>query len=318
MCCAFCQAEPKCKSFVWVADAGLPGCPSQCWLKGGEPTDKKTKMGVVGGIPPPRKDFEMTAMEPSPDEYPLERAGMFCFVLMVPFGYEPQLMAWQYNHQVSIFTCDKYAVYSNKTMEVGTNTGLYTHAAESDLHCEYGGDSYSALNSWIFIAVWKKVLEDGYWREYPWTIKVDPDTVFFPGRLRPLLMQYYGEPYLNNCKYGLHGPIEVFGQPALEKLNADYEASFDGKSPKACVEHLHFGQWGEDMFINQCMLKVYKITGSQDPVTVPTLMCEAHCDCDDYYWCNAGPDRVTYHPMKSIDSYKNCLANALSQGRALE
>ena len=38
--CCYCkspcsrQAEPKCKSFAWVEDAGLDGCPSQCWLKG--------------------------------------------------------------------------------------------------------------------------------------------------------------------------------------------------------------------------------------------------------------------------------------------
>ena len=60
---------------------------------------------------------------------------------------------------------------------------------------------FKALNSWIFIAVWKKallfykwercleVLSDGYWREYPWTVKVDPDAVFLPLRARPILMQ---------------------------------------------------------------------------------------------------------------------------------
>ncbi len=33
---------------------------------------------------------------------------------------------------------------------------------------------------------------------------------------------------------------------AMQALNGEYEASFDGKAPKACVERLHFGQWGED------------------------------------------------------------------------
>ncbi|CAJ1413855.1 unnamed protein product, partial [Effrenium voratum] len=189
MCCAFCQANPKCKSFVWVADAGLDGCPSQCWLKGGKPVQKKGKAGVVAGVPPPRIEFGVAPQEASPDEFPLERAGMFCFSLMLPFGYEVDLLAWQYFHQVSIFACDKFAVYTNKSMEVGLDTGLYTHVVDSDLHCGLGGDSYSALNSWIFIAVWKKVLDDGYWREYPWTVKVDPDAVFLPLRARPILMQ---------------------------------------------------------------------------------------------------------------------------------
>lgn len=29
----------------------------------------------------------------------MDRAGMFCFSLMLPFGYEGELLAWQYNHQ---------------------------------------------------------------------------------------------------------------------------------------------------------------------------------------------------------------------------
>ena len=32
----------------------------------------------------------------------------------------------------------------------------------------------------------------------------------------------------------------------MEALNGQYQASFDGKAPKACVEQLHFGLWGED------------------------------------------------------------------------
>ncbi|CAK9053681.1 Apple domain-containing protein [Durusdinium trenchii] len=310
MCCAFCQANPKCKSFVWVEDAGLPGNPSQCWLKGGEPVDKKPKDGVVAGIPPPRQPFQMVPQEASPDQFPVDRAGMFCFSLMLPFGYEVELLAWQYNQQVSIFACDKFAVYTNKSMEVGAGTGLYTHVVDSNLHCQVGGDSQSALNSWIFIAVWKKVLEDGYWREYPWTVKVDPDAVFLPLRARPILMQYYGEPYINNCRYGMHGPVEFFGQKAMEALNGQYQASYDGKAPKACVEKLHFGLWGEDMFMDQCLRKVLQVTDGQPPALAPELMCEAHCDCPEWIWCSGSA--VSFHPFKSIASYKNCLANAFS------
>ena len=32
----------------------------------------------------------------------------------------------------------------------------------------------------------------------------------------------------------------------MAALNGEYEASYDGKAPKACVEELHFGLWGED------------------------------------------------------------------------
>ena len=39
----------------------------------------------------------------------------------------------------------------------------------------------------------------------------------------------------------------AFDLQALEALNGQYEASYDGKAPKACVEQLHFGLWGEDL-----------------------------------------------------------------------
>jgi len=51
MCCTKCKEEPKCKAWTWVADAGLEGCPSQCWMLGSEPTRKVKKAGVVSGLP---------------------------------------------------------------------------------------------------------------------------------------------------------------------------------------------------------------------------------------------------------------------------
>ena len=42
--------------------------------------------------------------------------------------------------------------------------------------------------------------------------KVDPDAVFFASRLRSVVGKYEEAAkgvYLNNCKFGLHGPIEA-------------------------------------------------------------------------------------------------------------
>lgn len=52
-CCYQCTENPMCRSWTWVEDAGLesPGQPSQCWLKGGEPTGKVPKDGVISGMP---------------------------------------------------------------------------------------------------------------------------------------------------------------------------------------------------------------------------------------------------------------------------
>jgi len=311
MCCAFCQGEPRCKSWVWVRDAGLSGCPSQCWLKGGTPVKKEEKAGLISGIPPRRATF-YPPQSSRPDPKKSGAAGVFCFSLMVPFGYEPQLLAWQYRNGVSIFGCDGFAVYSNTTVQLAPN--LVSRVVDSNLHCDYGGDSNSALNAWIFMAVWRQVIIDGDYLNFPWTVKVDPDAVFFPNRLRPLLREHQGSGYINNCKYGMHGPIEVLERRAVDALAEDYSKSWDGKAPKRCATEQHFGQYGEDMFMDQCLSNILKVTGGKPIPLDSRLMCEGPCDCEQYYWCKNGTDRVSFHPFKSVESYKNCLANAEQVG----
>eukprot|EP00405_Crypthecodinium_cohnii_P011914 CAMPEP_0206438822 /NCGR_PEP_ID=MMETSP0324_2-20121206/11860_1 /ASSEMBLY_ACC=CAM_ASM_000836 /TAXON_ID=2866 /ORGANISM="Crypthecodinium cohnii, Strain Seligo" /LENGTH=439 /DNA_ID=CAMNT_0053906357 /DNA_START=1 /DNA_END=1320 /DNA_ORIENTATION=+ len=307
MCCSMCQGTSKCLSFTWVQDAGLDGCPSQCWLKGGEPkwTDKKS--GVVSGLPPPRAPFpsskELAALQAPPKEKKLG-GSFFCFSLMVPGSYEEDLLKFQHEEKISIFGCDEWDVYTNRTIHIAP--GLTTSLVPVDLTVTFGGDSYTALNSWIFIAVWKKVIDDGRHMTHDWVVKVDPDAVFFPERLRPIAEQYKGLGYINNCKYGLHGPIEVISGQALKVLEADYKASYDGKAPKQCVEKLHFGLWGEDFFLSRCLWQIHNITRE----TEGALMCEAHCDCPDWYWCDG--DRVTYHPFKRTDMYRQCMANSIA------
>jgi hypothetical protein len=300
LCCALCQGEPQCVVFTFVENAlPGPGCRNQCWLKGGEPASNTPKQGVTSGRPPPRKMI--------PALTPPAAGGntLYCISLMNPQSDEPKLLGWQASHQASIFACDGADVYSNVVTQVGTHT---TKQVDSDLKCPRGGDSQSALNAWIFIAVWKAVLDDQTYLQYAWTVKLDPDAVFFPERLRNLLPQHQGAAYLNNCQYGMHGPIEVFGRVALQRLSQDYQLSWDKKAPKTCTTGQHFGQWGEDMFMDQCLGKVLQV--GQHPLEA-RLMCEDHCNCPDFFWCQKDDYTVSYHPFKSVGSYANCMANAL-------
>lgn len=301
MCCAMCHGLPKCKAFIWVKDAGLDGNPSQCWMKGAVPPNKGQKAGVVSGIPPARPSLpEAPLSTPPTSENGTDT--IFCFSLSMPFGYEPGLLQFQQSMNASIFGCDDHAVYSNATVP-----GVQTTIIKKDLTVKPGGDSYTLLNTWVFIAVFKKVIDDGWHKKHKWVVKVDPDAVFFPDRLRVVVKAHGSTGYINNCKFGLHGPIEVFSRIAMNALAADYEASFDKKTPKKCVEKLHFGQWGEDFFLSQCLTKILKVTRELDE----RLMCEAHCDCPDWYWCHNGTGRVTFHPFKQVDLYKQCMADAL-------
>lgn len=222
-----------------------------------------------------------------------------------------ELIRFQYSKRASIFACDASAIYSNRTVAVASD--LQTTPVVVDLTVKFGGDSYTALNSWIFIAVWKKVITEGRHRVHDWIVKVDPDAVFFPERLRPLLARHASAGYVDNCRYGLHGPIEVIASRTMAVLEVDYNASWDGKAPKRCVKELNFGEWGEDFFLSRCMWQVHKVTSELDE----SLMCEAHCSCPDWYWCRNGTGRVTYHPFKRADMYAQCMANALEGSTAL-
>ena len=58
--------------------------------------------------------------------------------------------------------------------------------------------------------------------------------------------------YINNCKYGLHGPIEILSSTAVTELVRGRER---------CAKHFTHecgGEcaWGEDLFIDQCLWKV--------------------------------------------------------------
>ena len=77
----------------------------------------------------------------------------------------------------------------------------------------------TALNTEIFFKVWDRVFQDKRYLFHEYVVKVDPDTVFLVDRLRVALAFHHDEEggvYFNNCKFGLHGPIEVFSQKAVD------------------------------------------------------------------------------------------------------
>jgi len=240
---------------------------------------------------------------------PPEDISLFCFSLVLPTGYERKFINMQRDLNTSIFACDRAAVYSNLSFDFAP--GQKTSVVNSSLSCEKGGDSYTALNSWVFIEVWRRVISDGWFLEYEWTVKVDADAVFFPDRLRIVLNDHPGAGYVSNCRYGMHGPVEVLSRTAMQVLSDDYADSEDERSPRRCVDELQFGLWGEDMFLDNCLSQVHNVSRVVDV----RLLCEGACDCPDWFWCNSGDDRVSYHPFKREDMYRQCVANALGAAR---
>lgn len=284
-CCTKCQNDPKCRAWTWSNKFGTVGS-SDCTLKSIQPDKpiiKVQEFGVVSGLP---------------DQWTIQHS-LFCFALMLPFSYEQDLLKMQHANRTSIFACDEYTVYSNQSIEIVI--GLNTSVVDSDLQCKKGGEFKTALNTNIFLAVWRKVASDGRFKFNDWTVKVDPDCVFFPSRLR-VAVQFHKDSkvYLNNCRFGLHGPIEVFSRLAVEAWILGMTQCvryFEGLCKGPCG-------WGEDMFIDQCLFRVLKVKRANDW----NILSEDHCDSKDWNECKNG--RVAFHPFKSTVEYTRCIASA--------
>eukprot|EP00443_Scrippsiella_acuminata_P077319 CAMPEP_0115394408 /NCGR_PEP_ID=MMETSP0271-20121206/12251_1 /TAXON_ID=71861 /ORGANISM="Scrippsiella trochoidea, Strain CCMP3099" /LENGTH=395 /DNA_ID=CAMNT_0002818079 /DNA_START=246 /DNA_END=1434 /DNA_ORIENTATION=- len=292
-CCAKCQENPQCRVWMWGKARGMPvltdGGDNVCTLRSIDPhhrvVEKLPRRGVVSGLP-----FQW-------DRY----NSLFCFVLMQPHGYEPDLMKMHYSKGWSIFQCDEFELVSNQTIKLAP--GVVTSSIASDLRCEKGGEFGTALNTPIFHQVWKKIFEDGRYQFNAWTVKVDPDCAFFPDRLRVAVAfhpdTYHGL-YLNNCKFGLHGPLEVFSLQAVRIWSTGYQTCNDHFTKLCSGPCL----WGEDMFIDQCLQKVLKVHRANDW----NLLSEPHCDSDDWEQCSN--HKVAFHPFKTKEDFSECMRKA--------
>jgi len=209
-CCTLCVQDLSCRAWTFHQDTGL------CFLKGNEPRPVLSKVlcsSAISGQP----TQVQRSIEARP---PNSGTSLYCFSLALPWGYEMDLLRFQYGAGSGIFACDEYVVYSNITRQVGP--GVVTALVPGSLSCVNGGEFGTALNNEIFLKVWSRVLADGRFALHDWTAKVDPDSVFLASRLRAVVVSrsevtYFVELCSGDCK------------------------------------------WGEDMFIDQCLSKVLKV-----------------------------------------------------------
>jgi len=300
-CCGLCRNHSKCLAWTWVKKSSGEHEAHTCFLKGSapRPLTRVPALGYVSGA------TLQTEKEGGPLETQIAAPGqsLYCFSLVQPHGYEKGLIAMQYEERASIFTCDEYAVYSNRRMELAP--GVFTGIVNSTLKCDMGGEFGTALNTGIFLAVWAKVIVDGRFLFHDWTVKVDPDAVFLPGRLRHQVKDHPEEErgvYLNNCQFGLHGPIEVFSRNAVKAwaLGAgECVKYFTNLCSGTCG-------WGEDMFIDQCLKR--KIGARRD--NEYRMLLEDHCAPPEG-WDECTDDKIaSFHPFKTKKGWKACLRAA--------
>jgi len=304
--------------------------------------------------------------------------SLYCMALMMPFGYEAGLLLEQKKRGVGIFQCDEWAVYSNQSKMANGDPFPFPvhevkgpHGEPISLFVPLGGRWHTALNRDVFNQLWLKVVEVDDYRKHDWIVKVDPDSVYFPKRLkqvigrrsplngvhnmgpepenldckyckkqgftdqpcathvhwlqsqghtcRDALMSVARPPpvdcgcqcndfacdlpstqavYINNCQWGLHGPIEVFSRRCI----AMYIAGLP------ICQNLLFHAWGEDIFIDQCMMEL-----GLTRVNEFDVMSEIACG-DQPAPC--GQTDTTFHPFKNVEKWFACwnFANKYGHG----
>jgi len=280
-----CAAEGMCcnQGFICaVKDQYFTGCYQNF---------KKTSFKKIQLPPPPGWPADPKFVGGGQYEYEVQKAGpdqekmgtsLYCFMAYLPGSYEERLMEIAKANYASVFACDEHDLFH--TWQSGTAT-WDTQAA-------------TLTNIDVFIDVWQHVKEMGNLWKYDWTVKVDPDCLLVPQRLKwhlgalnaPVKQAIYVKNNNLNASIGnagFLGAVEVFSREALE-LYFDWY-------PKCKSTMGNSG--GEDGWMKGCMDALgvgYIVDGFMFKPDNDPRVCK-----DGKY--------AAYHPLKIQENYQCCI-----------
>jgi len=248
---------------------------------------------------------EAEAMEdeapPCKNEWSKEWPSLFCFAVMMPKTYEEAVIKSMVERRAAIYACNDAAIISREEVWLGKDNCDQDVMTWVNPVPEVGKGQYgvngqttsSFLNTQIFRVAWGTLIESGKLWDHDFTVKVDPDAVFFPDRLRNLVREHSGSPvFFTTCEsYGKHllyGSLEVFSKEAV--------GSYKDVSAERCTG-MDWSGMGEDIYMQKCMEKcgVTSIDG------VP-LVGDENCNSAP---CSDG-SKAAFHAFKDNDAYWNC------------
>lgn len=228
---------------------------------------------------------------------PEQSPSLFCFVLMLSDTYEVLLLKEQSEQGAGVFGCEDYSVFSDTDRRLGS-TAVRPEVVPGPLHVAKDPRYNFALNARVFLRVWERVLARAAFARHDWTVKVDPDTVFLAGRLREHLRRGpspRGRVFLVNCRFGLRGPLEVLSRPAVGALEGGLRRCRAERAEGLDTE-------GEDVYLAAC-LGLLGVRGVEDL----GLLSDENC-MEQPFPCTSG--KAAFHPLKRVDKYLHCLAQA--------
>lgn len=267
-------------------------------------------------LPPPSDSLLVLPQRPAPKGdnalgYSVvvnsESPTLYCYAVVIADTAEQWLMRVQLERRTGIFGCHRFSIYSDGHISLGRGPWGEVEVVEIPgkpaWHAPVAGSGEMVWhNTGVFARAWLQMQYDGAYRNYDWTVKVDPDTAFFPGILQRKLAEKQIDPsipaYFVNCEKwkSFQGPLEIFTRAAAELFIPGVGT---------CMSQLSWTDWGEDWFVEHCLnnLGVQQRDGF---------------DLLDDYWCDhqdtvCSKWKPAFHPLKSTDEMKSCLAQVLPE-----
>jgi len=272
-----------------------------------------------------RPTSETLQLEP---DYMRPKRSLFCFSVYTENtgspkkSYELELLSQQFERKVSIFACEAYEVYSDAAASLGGDfvTKKVTDV-KGDWHFAKRKSTGAWVNTGLFIQVWKAIGDTNAHAGMDWVVKVDPDAVFVPERLRNRIQwmpRTTSGVMLQNCQYvdyGFFGNLEVLSPKAFGVLVGSLDTCYTELDWKVGIKDGKYGPMGEDLFAEICMSKngVHKVEAFD--ITTDGA-CEAKRPTDqkkDKKWhsdCNVKTPAM--HPYKKPTDYFECLDTTMA------
>lgn len=209
---------------------------------------------------------------------------------------------------VGIFACDDFTVLTaGSEVHVGNVSGHVVRSVAFDPAAVGVSRDGTAGNTLLFMNAWAALWDLGVWDDYDFTLKVDPDAVLLPSRLRLHLHNTLkSEPrangtYLKNCnKFPgspnfpmMYGALEVFSHAAMRNY-------FNNKW--RCETELVWQPWGEDFYMTKC-LNLLGVEGLGNYSLLGDSLCLG-AKCGDGIMS-------AYHPFKNATKWFECWEEAV-------
>jgi len=198
-----------------------------------------------------------------------------------------------YKVSATIFGCNAWQVYSDKKQWLGASDfSVATPGPPPVFETIW-------LNTNVFWRAWHKIFKSRHFEKHDWIVKVDPDAVFAPERLRQHMSQGHYDAnariFFKNCAqfHSMQGPLEIFSRGAVQALQQNEWKCKNEVTAKV----------GEDGFFQKCMEHI----GAQ-AVEDWTLLDDQYCGqqprpCNNKW-------TVAFHPFKPEKDYFSCMKNA--------